>query len=169
MQWSRRLGRFCNQHRSRLPADANRYPNEIMALTTKQQRFVDAIIESPNSHRTAILDKLFVEIPDEERFGALLHLFTSANDFAAQQACSRFLPEVVADCVLPIDYVLRQIASTWNLSVEELPHFLADVYGAEMVIATCGTLALQYRDDSYERRALNTIAWWLRNRFVQLG
>lgn len=140
-----------------------------MTLTAEQQRFVDAIRKPPNSHRTAILEKRFNEIPNDERFDALLHLFTSANDFAAQQDCSRFLPEVVADCVLPIDSVLRQIASTWNLSVEEVPHFLADVYGAEIVIATCGTLALQYSDDSYERRALNTIAWWLKPRANQVG
>jgi hypothetical protein len=140
-----------------------------MTLTTKQQRFVDAIRKPTNSHRTAILDRLFSEIPDDERFGALFHLFTSANDFAAQQECSRFLPEVVADCVIPIDCVLREIASTWNLSVEELPHFFADVYGAEIVIATCVTLALQYSDDSYERRSLNAIAWWLKPRANQVG
>jgi hypothetical protein len=150
-------------------ADLPRYPNDVMTLTTEQQRFVDAIRKPPNSHRTAILDKRFNEIPNDERFGALLHLFASANDYAAQQDCSRFLPEVIADCVLPIDCVLRQIASTWNLSVEELPHFLADVYGAEIVIATSGTLALQYNDDSYERRALNTIAWWLKHRADQVG
>ncbi len=96
-----------------------------MTLTTKQQRFVDAIRKPTNSHRTATLDRRFSEIPDDERFGALLHLFTSANDFAAQRECSRFLPAVVADCVIPIDCVLREIASTWNLSVEELPHFFA--------------------------------------------
>lgn len=140
-----------------------------MTLTTEQQRFVDAIRKPPNSHRTAILEKRFNEIPNDERFGALLYLFTSANDFAVQQDCSRFLPEVVADCALPIDSVSRQIASTWNLSVEEVPHFLADVYGTEIVIATCGTLALQYGEDSHERRALNTIAWWLKPRANQVG
>lgn len=140
-----------------------------MSLANEQQRFVDAIRKPPNSHRTAILEKRFNEIPNDERFGTLLYLFTSANDFAVQQDCSRFLPEVVADCVIPIDCVLREIASTWNLSVEELPYFLADVYGAEIVIATCGTLALQYSDDSYDRRALNTIAWWLKPRADQVG
>ncbi|MBX3451081.1 MAG: hypothetical protein KF777_16065 [Planctomycetaceae bacterium] len=140
-----------------------------MTLSAEQQSFVDAIRKPMNSHRASLLNKRFDAIPREERFGALLHLFTSAHDYAAQQECSRFLPEVLADCVLPLDCVLRQIASTWNLSVEELPNFLAKVYGVENVIETCGTLELQYGDDTYERRALNTIAWWLKPRLNQAG
>jgi len=89
-----------------------------MTLSPEQQRFVDAVRTPENSHRASLLDKRFDAVPGDERLGVLLHLFSSENNYAAQQDCSRYLPEVVAYCAMPIESVLRQIASTWNLSVE---------------------------------------------------
>ncbi|XZE36351.1 hypothetical protein SH501x_001914 [Pirellulaceae bacterium SH501] len=169
MHPSREVGRFEMDNFSSRPGDCRRYPNEAMTLTLEQQGFVDAIRKPKNSHRALLLEKRFHAIPRDERLDALLYLFSSANDHATQQDCSRFLPLVVSDCMVPIDDILVQIASTWNLSVEELPNFLADVYGAEIVIGKCSSLALQFNDDSYERRAMETIAWWLQRRVERDG
>ncbi|WP_037245396.1 hypothetical protein [Rhodopirellula baltica] len=135
-----------------------------MDLSPEQLRFIEAV-RKPKHHRREIqLQKRFNGIPRAEQLDTLLYIFTHSNNYGDQQDCSRFLPDLVSDCDYALEELLMQIAPTWNLSVEELPDFLADVYGAERVVNTSKSLATQHPDDSYERRSLGAIAWWLKRR-----
>ena len=135
-----------------------------MNLSPQQLRFIEAIRKPNHHHREIQLRKRFMEIPKAERFDALLYFFTHSNNYGDQQDCSRFLSEPDVDCDRSLEELLESIAPTWNLSVEELPHFLAETFGFERVVDACKLLAEKHHQDSYERRSLCTIAWWLRAR-----
>tara|TARA_R110002072_G_scaffold164879_1_gene317881 strand:+ start:583 stop:1005 length:423 start_codon:yes stop_codon:yes gene_type:complete len=140
-----------------------------MDLSPEQIRFVEAVRKPRHHRREILLQKRFMEIPRAEQLDALLYFFTHSSSYGDQKDCSRFFPALVSDCVYSLEELLTQIASTWNLSVEELPHYLADVYGAERVACLSKSLATQYPDASYERRSLDTIAWWLKRRVADGG
>ena len=135
-----------------------------MELSPEQQSFVDAIRKPKHKHRAVQLEKRFSAVSRDERLDLLLYLFSERNDYVSQHDCSPFLPRVIAECTLPLEDILKRVAPCWNLSVEQLPYFLADAYGADTVVEIARALATQYGEDSYERRSLGTIVWWLERR-----
>ena len=140
-----------------------------MDLTPEQLRFVDAVRKPEHKNRDVQLRKRFFAIPPEKRLDTLLYLFTNSNDYNDQQTAALFLPEVASEVDFPLEEFLGRVAPTWNLSVEELPHFLADVYGCDTVVDTSNALATQHEDGSEERRSLDTMAWWLKRRRNNIG
>jgi hypothetical protein len=105
------------------------------------------------------------QLSSAERAEALLGVFTDQRPPDAalgdQEIAGRLLVAVQPECPRPLDDVLRSTASTWNVSVEQLPHYLGDVFGRDEVIAAATRLASDYPAESREARALGTVRWWL--------
>ena len=56
-----------------------------------------------------------------------------------------------------LDEILRSAAVSWNLSVEQLPFYLREVFGCATVCEAAERLAQQYSPESAEARALQTV------------
>ena len=61
----------------------------------------------------------------------------------------------------PLDEIIRAVLPTWNVSVEQLPFFLADTFSADEVARATSRLKGDYPADSREQKALDTIRWWI--------
>ena len=106
-------------------------------------------------------------LPAKDRFDALLGLFTEncgTDTYTHQEIAGRLLLDLMPDCPYPLGSALAAIAPTWNVSVEQLPFYLADRFRREIVSAAAESLARSFPSDARESRALDTIAWWLRGR-----
>jgi hypothetical protein len=104
-------------------------------------------------------------LPANDRFDSLLGLFTEtcgADTYTDQEVAGRLLVDVMPECHRSLDDVLKSVSSTWNVSVEQLPYYLAEKFGRETVIDAATTMAKNLPSESRESRALDTITWWLR-------
>jgi hypothetical protein len=105
------------------------------------------------------------QMPTARRAEALLSVFTDHSRpetaFGDQEIAGRLLVAVRPQCAQPLDEILRSTASTWNVSVEQLPFYLKDVFGRDEVVAAATRLATEYPAESRESRALATVKWWL--------
>ncbi|WP_068266585.1 hypothetical protein [Rubripirellula obstinata] len=138
-----------------------------MELTPDQQQFV----ESLRSHKRTLheLRMQAQSLPRSLRAGALLHVFVDSNDYGDQQTAGRLLVDLQPTCPHPLEDVLDAIAPTWNVSVEELPFYLSDVFGPKLVADTALTLASRFDESDRRNRALGTVAWWLKRRIQDGG
>ncbi len=105
------------------------------------------------------------QLSPDQRAEALLGIFTTRRSpdtaFGDQEIAGRLLIALRPECRRSLDDILRSIASTWNVSVEELPHYLCAVFGRGEVIAAAARLERDYPAESPEARALGTVRWWL--------
>lgn len=105
------------------------------------------------------------QLPAAQRAEALLGVFAdesrSETAFGDQEVAGQLLVAVRPECARSLDEVLRSTASTWNVSVEELPFYLRDVFGRDEVVEAATRLASDYPAESREARALGTVRWWL--------
>ena len=100
-----------------------------------------------------------------DRADALLGVFTDRTRpetaFADQELAGQLLVDLVPACSRDLDEVLLATASTWNLSVEQLPVYLNQVFGREAVVQAATRLATAFPGEAQEARALQTVRWWL--------
>jgi hypothetical protein len=61
----------------------------------------------------------------------------------------------------PLRDVLKDIAHAWNASVEELPHYLARVFGRAEVVEAATALAREFGEGTDEAARMNTVLYWL--------
>lgn len=136
-------------------------------MTAEQQQFVDSLrSEKLSLHQ---LRMKLQSLSRGERFGALLSLFTECNDYGAQQLAGRLLIDLKPDCPEKVTDILSSVAGTWNPSVEELPLYLSDTFGAPAVVETAIALEQRFAPDTRERQAMGTFAWWLKRRLEDVG
>ena len=131
-----------------------------MLLSDDQLAFIAAL--RSKKHSPIQLDRKFVKLPEAKQFHTLLRVFTESNHYGDQQVAGRLLVENMPKCDESLAEILKSTAPTWNLSVEELPSYLSDNFGAQTVIECAIMLAEKHDEDTYERKALETIAWWLK-------
>ena len=138
-----------------------------MQLSDDQLAFLAAL--RSNKHTPIQLDRNFGKLPDADRFRTLLHVFTESNHYGHQQTAGKLLVDNIPQCDDSLVEILVSTAPTWNLSVEELPFYLADIFGAQAVVDCAIMLSEKYEENTIERKALETVVWWLRSRLGNGG
>ena len=105
-----------------------------MSASEQQLEFVDRI--RSQKHTLHQLRMKLQSPPKLERFGALMLAFTdtesSTTVFADQETAGRLLIEALPKCPENLESTLLSIAPTWNVSVEQLPFYLADISAFRM-------------------------------------
>jgi hypothetical protein len=138
-----------------------------MTPSPEQLAFVEYLRSDKHTFRQKRMK--FTTLPTSQRFGALVTVFADSNVYGDQQNCGLLLAEFKPECELSLDEFLSLIASTWNLSVEEVPFYLAHVFGAQNVADAANEMSERFAEGTYERRSLGTIAWWLKQRSQKGG
>ena len=126
----------------------------------------DAFREALFSHKHTLpqLRRKLERVPAGQRAATLLAVFTDParpDAYGDQQVAGNLLVALTPEPHQPLEEILTAIAPTWNLSVEQLPFYLRDVYGRETVVEATQRLAGRFPPDSSEARALLTVSWWL--------
>ena len=138
-----------------------------MRLSDKQLEFVEAL--RSNKHTLPQLSRKLESVLSAEQFLALLSVFTETNHYGHQQTAAKLCLDHEPICDEALSGILTSIAPTWNLSVEELPHFLAKCFDRQTVVECATDLALNHHDGTTERKALETVAWWLKRESANGG
>ena len=91
---------------------------------------------------------------------ALFRIFYSeAYYFTAQELAGRLLLDIKPKGLVSLKEILYPCLETYNLSVEELPYYIVDVYGYEefeTVLKNLESTKLSER----QIRSINTMLWW---------
>ncbi|HYE18252.1 MAG TPA: hypothetical protein VEA69_07395 [Tepidisphaeraceae bacterium] len=66
-------------------------------------------------------------------------------------------------CGLPIDDAVASLLPSWDVSIEEVPWYLAKQFGRDAVLAAVGRLRARQGDDAAMAR-LRTIEYWVGGR-----
>lgn len=107
-------------------------------------------------------------LPRRQRAEALLDVFINRSNsswaIAEQEIAGRLLIALCPKCYRSLDDVLCSIAPGWDASVEQLPLYLADVFGRDVVVEAATRLEGEFPAGSREALALSTIRWWLTGR-----
>ena len=127
------------------------------------EAFRDALCS--HKHTLPQLRRKLERVPARQRAEALLPLFSDQtrphSAYRDQEVAGRFLVALAPEPRRPLEEILRAVAPSWNVSVEQLPHYLSKVFGREAVVETAQRLAGGFTPESREARALITVVWWL--------
>lgn len=97
-------------------------------------------------------------VPAVEQFDLLAPAFVD-DHYLRQEYAGRILTLLNPPCAAPLEEVLRVVLPGWNLSVEQLPRYLARTFGRDAVLHALG--ALDARGEP-GRSKTETIRYWLR-------
>jgi hypothetical protein len=128
----------------------------------------EAFREALYSHKHTVLQlrRKLERLPVSQRSEALLAVFAdqtrTETAYLDQETAGKLLLSLVPEPRQSLEEILRSAAGNWNLSVEQLPFYLRDVFGRSAVAEAAQRLAQTYPPESREARALLTICWWLR-------
>jgi hypothetical protein len=130
----------------------------------------EQFLERLYSHKHSLhqLRMMVQRLPEAQRAEALLGVFSdpdrASDSYGAQEVAGDLLVSLRPQPRQPLDAILSTTAAVWNVSVEELPFYLRDVFGREAVIEAAERLAERYSPESREARALGTMVWWLKGK-----
>jgi hypothetical protein len=103
--------------------------------------------------------------PGDEVFEALIGVFCNVHRedklFVAQEYAGRILLALKPPCSRDIQDVIKRTLATWDLSVEQLPWYFAEIVGLEAVLRVLDVLDTQVSSQQ-ERDAIRTFRFWLR-------
>jgi hypothetical protein len=104
-------------------------------------------------------------LPPLQRAEALLDVFADRTRpetaYADQELAGQLLVALVPECRRSLDEILLATAPCWNVSVEQLPFYLREVFGRERVLQAARSLRARFPADTREALALETVHWWL--------
>ncbi|WP_437933294.1 hypothetical protein [Sorangium sp. So ce341] len=91
----------------------------------------------------------------------LLRAFVAppANAYLAQEYAGELLTRLRPPCSSPLTDLLRSVLPGWNRSIEQLPWYLADVFGSKAIVESldeidrCGTI---------DREQTIAVRFWLK-------
>ena len=99
--------------------------------------------------------------PEEVFFGLYsVFLISGENSYIKQQLAGVLLSKVRPRLFINLSEVIKDCLDTWNVSVEELPHYLRDLCGLNRVAEAIGKVRLTNLNQN-EIQRLNTIEYWL--------
>jgi len=102
--------------------------------------------------------------PEDEVFDALIGVFCNVDRedkyFVAQEYAGRILLALKPPCSRDIQDVIKRTLATWDLSVEQLPWYFAEIVGLEAVLRVLDVLDTQVSSQQ-ERDAIRTFPFWL--------
>jgi hypothetical protein len=140
------------------------YVRLINIATMTQDEFISAI--HSRKHTLPQLRRKLEALPASERFSVLIRIFADASrpkdSFGDQEYAGRLLVDLRPSPRQSLDEIIRMVLPTWNVSVEQLPKFLADTFGTDELTRISSRLMSDYPTDSREHRSLDTMRWWVR-------
>jgi hypothetical protein len=136
------------------------------AIVLKLYHAVDTIGRIDNQRIIQWIE-LLRRRPADEVFNALVGVFCNTDRptccYLDQEYAGRLLLAVKPPCSQDIQSVIKRTLATWDLSIEELPFYFSDVFGAEAVLQALD--ALDRVDNSQqEKKAIRTFRFWLHAR-----
>lgn len=105
-----------------------------------------------------------IAMAPSDQFEALIAVFRDppAAPYIAQQYAGLLLLDVSPPCPEPLDHLLRTVIPQWNLSVEQLPDYVAAAFQRDTVLTTLDRAGA---DDPINELAYNAFRrWFLRRR-----
>lgn len=93
---------------------------------------------------------------------ALINIFTKENSYERQELGGQLLVKIRPLYAADVHSIIQSVLGHWNLSVEQLPHYLASTYGAD-ICNQCLKKILENEPDESKRKELETMLWWIRN------
>jgi hypothetical protein len=129
-----------------------------------QDEFISAL--HSRKHTLPQLRRKLESLAPSERMAVLIRIFSDfsrpAEAFGDQEYAGRLLVDLRPAVTQDATTIIREIISTWNVSVEQLPIYLADVFGRAEIMKAASALRADFPSDSREHRALETLLWWIR-------
>jgi hypothetical protein len=113
-----------------------------------------------NPQEVGDLERIVLRMPVQDRFDALAEPFADPPDnaFLAQEYAGQLLMKTSPPCPHDLHAVLRRLLPKWNRSVEELPWYLARVFGHDAVVRS---LEVIDRAVEVDRELTDTVRFWL--------
>lgn len=107
------------------------------------------------------LERLVAGLPPDERSCVLLRAFVAppANVYLAQQYAGELLARLRPPCSIPLTDLLRSVLPNWNRSVEQLPWYLADVFGSKAIVESLDEID---RCEGIDRAQTDAVRFWLK-------
>jgi hypothetical protein len=131
-----------------------------MSETLTPESFRDALYS--HKHTLPQLRRKLESLRAVERAPVLFSVFADeCRSFRDQETAGRLLVSLNPKPTLPLEEILRSVAATWNVSVEQLPFYLRDMFGRDEVAEVADRLSGEYPQDSREARAMSTVCWWI--------
>src|SRR5262245_43533029 len=132
------------------------------------EAFRDALFS--HKHTLPQLRRKLERIPAGQPAATLLSVITDPTRpeaYRDQEVAGNLLVALTPEPRQPLEEILAAVAPTWNLSVEQLPFYLRDVFGREAVVEASQRLAGRFPPDSRQARALLTVSWWLSGKGIR--
>lgn len=115
-----------------------------------------------NPQELAHLGRDLQRVPPRSQFELLATAFFE-NDFLGQSYAGKLLVQLSPPCPHVLSQVLPQLLPGWNLSIEELPFYLANTFGQDALLAALEEVDAQ-RSPGYSKT--RTVRYWLRARRI---
>ncbi len=97
--------------------------------------------------------------PREVYFGIMAVFLTPR--FGPQEVAGRLLIGIKPRPREPLEEIIRDVLGTWDLSVEQLPWYLAEKFGGSEVLNTLAALEGEGTRTEQELVAIGTFRFWL--------
>ncbi|MFG6460964.1 hypothetical protein ACG04Q_05220 [Roseateles sp. DXS20W] len=125
---------------------------------------------SGNTQEFKLLAKQLAACNAAEVADGLLLVFSRSavgeSNYQKQQLAGRLLAKLKPKASVDLQAALEAVLPAYNLSIEELPFFLADRCGEEAVIQALRRLETG-AEDSRHQAAAKTMRWWLKGSNVE--
>ena len=139
-----------------------RLKDPCAAFLERLRRAVARWPSQVNPQELQVLIKKAELVPADKRFHVLAAPFIESvtyGGFLGQQYAGQILVHLKPPCEHQVDDVLCELLPNWNRSVEELPKYLAMVFGRNTLLTALDRLDLQ---QSVDPVLTNTVRFWLR-------
>lgn len=140
--------------------------NWLAADITAEVRRTASVFGSRNRQEFRRLHDMVSRAAPQQVFFGLMNVFLE-KEFEAQQLSGRLLMGLQPKLQQPLDQIIRPVLESWNVSVEELPFYLARKAGMTQLLATLSSLESEPLSDS-GTQAVKTFRYWLRQHSAQL-
>lgn len=111
-----------------------------------------------NPQEFAQLIRELQRFPPAEQFDLLAQAFVEDN-YLKQEYAGRILTQLNPPCARSIDDLLPRLLPGWNLSVEQLPRYLAGAFGRQTVLTALDEIDSSSAPGSSKTK---TVRYWLR-------
>jgi len=115
-----------------------------------------------NPQQFAFLASVLAKCEQQQVAKALINIFKKENSYERQELGGQLLVKIQPRYAADVHTIIQSVLGHWNRSVEQLPHYLASTYGAD-ICNQCLKEILELEPDENKRNELETMLWWIRN------